>query len=72
MFAVKLARTALNIPQRELASRAGISVRELGRIERSEVQARLELTQRLDRAFTGVILERAVAAAKETATTEKA
>jgi transcriptional regulator with XRE-family HTH domain len=65
MFAVKLARTALKIGQRELAGRAGISVRELGRIERSEVQPRLELTRRLDKAFTGFILERAVAAARE-------
>jgi transcriptional regulator with XRE-family HTH domain len=72
MFAVKLARTALQIGQRELATRAGISVRELGRIERSEAQPRLELAQRLDKAFTGIILDRAVAAARETEPTEKA
>ena len=72
MFAVKLARTALKIGQRELAQRAGISVRELGRIERSEVQPRLELTHRIDRAFTGFILERAVAATGDTTATETA
>ena len=64
MFALKLLRGILAVGQQELARRAGVSVRELARIEAAEVLPRREVSQKLDRAFEAIILERASPASR--------
>lgn len=59
MFALKLLRVILAIGQQELAQRAGVSVRELARIEAAEVLPRRDVSQKLDLAFEAIIMERA-------------
>ena len=49
----------LDVSQRDLARRAGISVRELSRIEKAEVMPKREAAAALDLAFAEVIVERA-------------
>jgi len=66
MFAVKLARTLLVIGQSQLAARAGISVRELARIENGQVTPRESAARSLDAALVGIVRDRAKDATKET------
>ena len=49
----------LDVSQRDLARRAGISVRELSRIEKGEVMPKREAAAALDRAFKQIIQARA-------------
>jgi predicted transcriptional regulator len=66
MFSVKLARVLLGIGQTQLAKRAGISVRELARIEIGEVHPKAQASQALDAALVAIIREdRAQAIVKE-------
>ena len=65
VFAIKLLRTMLRIGQSQLAERAGISVRELARIENAEVLPRPPAAKALDKAFAEFVLERAKAATQE-------
>jgi transcriptional regulator with XRE-family HTH domain len=51
MKAVKTLRLLLNIPQAQLAESAGISARELSRIEKGQVYPSRETMTRLDAAF---------------------
>jgi transcriptional regulator with XRE-family HTH domain len=67
MFALKLLRVMLGIGQAQLASRAGISVRELARIESGEVQPSAPAWAAYDKALAEIIEARALATAdKET------
>lgn len=61
MEAVKLLRLILQIGQGELADLAGVSRRELARIESAEVMPSKELARAIDLAFVGVIIRRASA-----------
>ena len=64
---MKLARVMLNIGQAKLAARAGISVRELARIENGEVQPKALAAKAIDAALMAIVREdRAQAATKET------
>jgi predicted transcriptional regulator len=67
MFAIKLLRVMLGIGQAQLAARAGISVRELARIESAEVLPRAPAAKALDGALMDIVRERAQAATRETA-----
>jgi len=67
VFAIKLLRVILGIGQREFAQRAGVSLRELARIEAAEVIPRREVAQKIDLAFERYVLERAISAAAERA-----
>ena len=69
MFAIKLLRVMLGIGQAQLAARAGISVRELARIESGEVHPRAPISQALDAALMAIVREdRARSTVKETST----
>lgn len=59
MRVVRLLRNVLEVDQVALAARAGISVRTLARIESGEYQPTLEVLQAVDRAFEGIVQERA-------------
>jgi predicted transcriptional regulator len=65
MFAIKLLRVMLGIGQGQLASRAGISVRELARIENAEVLPRAPAAKALDAALMKIVRERARTATQE-------
>lgn len=52
-------RRILGIGLSDLARRAGVSVRELHRIERGEALPHAATAQKLDQAFLQVVLERA-------------
>ena len=67
VFAIKLLRTMLRIGQSQLAERAGISVRELARIENAEVLPRPPAAKALDKAFAEFVLERATEAVEDAA-----
>ena len=67
MFALKLLRVMLGIGQAQLATRAGISVRELARIESGEVQPSAPAWAAYDKALMEIVEARALAATpKET------
>jgi len=51
-------RSLLGIPQKALAKRANVSVRELARIEAADVVPTRETAARVDAAFEEVITER--------------
>ena len=59
MFAIKILRVMLGIGQGKLAARAGISVRELARIENAEVTPRVPAAKALDAALMGIVRDRA-------------
>jgi len=61
MEAVKLLRLILQIGQGELAELAGVSRRELSRIEKAEVMPSRDVAKAIDQAFLGVIYRRASA-----------
>lgn len=58
MQVFRLARVMLSIPIGTLAARAGISTREVGRIERGEVQPKPATIAALDAAFLEVLRAR--------------
>ena len=64
MFALKLIRVILGIGQGQLAARAGVSVRELARIENAEVMPRAPAAKALDAALIGIVRDRAREAAE--------
>ena len=63
MRLVRTLRNLLNIQQDELARRAGISARELSRIEKAVAVPTPETIAGLDAAFTKLLDERARASA---------
>ncbi len=58
MRIVKRFRQLLNVSQQELATEAGISVRELARIEAGEQQPRRDNAAAIDRGFDAIIVKR--------------
>lgn len=58
MRLVRILRAVFGIPQKQLAERAGISVRELARIEEGEVAPKQRVLDELDRAARNIIDER--------------
>lgn len=58
MKLLRVARLVLGIPVSALAARAGVSVRELARIERGEVRPKAETLAALDSAFMAVLQSR--------------
>ena len=60
MFALKLLRVMLGVGQAQLAARAGISVRELARIESGEVQPSAPAWAAYDKALAEIVEARAL------------
>ena len=58
MQAVKILRLILDVPQLELAKHAGISIRQLARLEAKGAPLTREATMQIDDAFTKLIEER--------------
>lgn len=58
MKAVRKLRLILQVSQGQLADAAGISSRELARVEKGEVHPSRETAQRLDHAFDDIVNER--------------
>lgn len=59
MYVLKLLRVLLGIGQAQLAARAGISVRELARIERGDVRPSAPSMAAYDRAIEEIVEARA-------------
>lgn len=59
MVAVRMLRQLLRVGQADFAQLAGLSVRELVRIEKSEVAIKVDVSEKIDKAFYSVILDRA-------------
>lgn len=58
MRILRLLRAVFSIPQVELARKAGLSVRELTRIEKGEVHVTKSALTALDEAVTSILIAR--------------
>jgi transcriptional regulator with XRE-family HTH domain len=58
MQSLGFARRLLGIPLSDLAARAGLSVREVSRIERGDVRPKPATLEALDAAFVALVLAR--------------